>query len=308
MRTFAWILLPLSFAQLACAEESTSQPGSPPDAAGAATQPTPVGTYDGPALLKKLRADEVKPLVESIPGGQIDWTQGEVRAIGTGKLAGKQSRDFLMAQRAARILAIRNAVLMMSGIRAGPGGRFSVAEGQINVEAVVKDFKETSSDYDPKTETVTSTVAVPIYGVKGIVHLTGATVERPGKRLVWPAPRVEAPKCEMVVIDARGGAFQPCMFPQIVTEDGQTIFHAVDVRAERLAGRGMVVYASAEAKAALPDPAGVLTLKAKITGEKTSVSLVLEKESLERLTACPEARRTIVSGKVLILVAPPAPK
>jgi hypothetical protein len=69
MRTFAWILLPLSFAQLACAEESTSQPGSPPDAAGAATQPTPVGTYDGPALLKKLRADEVKPLVESIPGG-----------------------------------------------------------------------------------------------------------------------------------------------------------------------------------------------------------------------------------------------
>jgi len=270
-----------------------------------ATQPAAVAPPAAEGVLEILGKD-ARPLVEGVEGGEIDWTRGEVRAIGVGKMEGRGGADFAMAQRAARLAAARNAVLLMAGIPAGPGTRFSTVErGRITVDAIVRDFRETASDYDPKTATVTSTIAIPLYGASGVVRLIGVVPDKPAKRWNWPENKGGSPP-EWVVLDARGSKFQPCMFPQVATEAGEVIFHASDFSGDDPA-RGPALYAQAAPKAE-PVIKDALVIKVKSPGDKDASTLVLDKAALDALSARPSARETMKAGKTVIITgaSPPA--
>ncbi|HAU37601.1 MAG TPA: hypothetical protein DCX07_07765 [Phycisphaerales bacterium] len=192
-------------------------------------------------LADKL-GDAFQPCVEPVTGGEINWTRGELIAVGTGKAQGTSGQAVMMAKRAASLVAARNAILLMDGIRAGAGGGFrNVARGHIRVDAVLEDFRELSSTFDPRTRVATVRLAAPLYGARGVVELKGGLLTGDaGER----AERLDAARgdAEVIVIDARGVGLAPSMLPKILSADGKALFAPGDLPAEALAARPVALF------------------------------------------------------------------
>jgi hypothetical protein len=170
------------------------------------------------------------PMVQTIPGGEIDWTRGVVSAVGVGRaredLGGKRAAS--MAKRAAYIVAARNAALVLAGIRVGPGGRFkNVRNGWIRADVKLTNFRETEANYNPATRTATARIEMPLYGVSGAVSVLGLETDKPEKLWKWPETRKsEATDLEVILLDARDVTMKPTVLPRLETVDGQCVFDA----------------------------------------------------------------------------------
>ena len=272
--------------------ELSSRPASAPRPAAWTTTTNRSGV-----LVKGVKA-RFLPVTEPVAGGEIDWSTLTVYAVGSAKLRGDSSSEFLMAQHGARMVAARNAVLLLQGIRVGPDGRFAdVKEGQINVDAVVKDFQEVDSDYHPATRTVTSRLRLPIYGAKGLVRLRGLVTDKDSK--LWSRPNGQPLAVSMVFVDARGKSFKPCLMPKVVTASGQSIFTIEE--------RQTVAIVALDPKAPLADglPGDgryLLVTASQLTGEN---QLVVPVEQLRGIAAGDS-----LSGRIIIITDPagaPAP-
>ena len=99
-------------------------------------------------------------VVEEREGGYVDWACCRVVAVGAGHSRGDSASDIAMARRAARLVAARNALLLLDGIQAGPGEVFpGLRQGRINVDAVLENFQELVGDYDPRAHLATVRLA-----------------------------------------------------------------------------------------------------------------------------------------------------
>lgn len=306
LTTFACaLLLAVGLGQLAAQNPpAASAPASGP----AETATGPAAATQGTSWLAEiLKAHKIKPLLEPIPGGEIDWTNGVVYGVGIGKMRAMTSKELLMAQRAARLVALRNAVLLEAGIRTGPGGRFKdVREGQIDFEAIVNDFQEVQSDYDVKTNSAVSKVKIPLYGPKGLISLRGLGIGRAGKLWAWPSSAAPAAGTQVIIIDARGTTFSPCLLPELVTESGETVFGPSSPPRPDLSARAMAAYIGLDGAtpvtelrpSAAEGQAGdaIIVKPARATDRN---ELVLSQEELKKLEP---ARPSLDSGKVLIVV------
>jgi len=212
----------------------TTQPALPTSAP--ATTSTPAS-----AALDELGSD-YRPMVERFKGGQIDWTRGYVIGISTGKAGNDSGQQIDMAMRAARLAALRNAIIVMTGIRSGPGGEFpNLREGTIKLDAVVKNFEEVSSSYDSVSNTATVKMRMPIYGQSGVISITGVALAKVGEEL--PQRRMPCRlKHSRIIIDTRDSDFEPQALPQVVTKDGLLVFGASDFSAQQLAAGKTCVY------------------------------------------------------------------
>jgi hypothetical protein len=238
-------------------------------------------------------------LVEKLPAGEIDWTLGHVTVAGTGRAAGASAHDAAMAKRAARLDAGRNVALVLAGLRPGPGGRFTnLAAGRISVEAIVEEFEEISNTFDVQTRTAIAKLRAPLYGVKGVVRIAGPSLTGAASRWTWPASPAEGAANSLLVLDARGTKFRPCVFPRLVTGSGALVHDASDLAEDELAMRGMAIYASA-----LPEdrPGGVVVIRVDGAGG----TLKLDAGSESRLAATMGASALLTGGRVLILCDPP---
>ena len=250
--------------------------------------------------------------LESTQRGDIDWTNGEILARGVGKVVGSGAQAAAMGRRAARLAAAHNAVLLASGLRIDPAGRrFDIVAGKITVEGVLRDFEEAAVEYDPKLRTVTVTLRVPLYGIKGLVTKMGVVVSERQAKWSWShGDGTERPPHvlrDSVVIDARGTGFTPVMFPVLQTDGGKRIFDASDVRLKQLIARPMVIYAGTDKKLApVSQPAaGPLVIRPIRAKGKAKGILVLGETALSELAAHPECRELMRSGKLIVLAGPP---
>jgi len=278
-------------------------PGGPaPRTAPAAPSPE--------AMLKSLGRG-YQPCVEAARGGRIDWTRGEIISSGRAKVRGASARAVAMARRAARLIAARNAVLLISGLRVDPDGKFpDIRSGRISVEGVVRDFTQTGFEYDPIARTVTVTLCVPLYGADGVVRRIGVVTDRRASRWPWPEVRAPAERPGLIVIDARGTKFAPCLFPRLVARSGGRVFDSADVPGGMLPARAMAVYAvrrppsaKAATRPASAPAARALTIRASVSRGRSNGSLVIDDEQLRKLASHPEARRLMKAGKLVILTS-----
>jgi hypothetical protein len=220
-----------------------------------------------------------------------------------------------MAQRAARLGAGRNAVLLMGNISVGPDGRFvDVAKANIRVDAVLEDFEEISSAFDPKTQIVTVSLAVPLYGAHGVIHVLGANSAQPSTPATpsqnQDAKDAAAETVSVIVIDARGTAIKPCLLPQIVGgKPAGVIFTA---RESDLDNHPAAIYVTLPAVKAdnaegtfdaplqAPSPA-VLVLKAGDVDEKTPGAIVLNTQESAKLQMHPQWRQLLSAGRLIVI-------
>ncbi len=275
-----------------------------PAAANAASSPT--SRPGRAAWAIAALGGKCKPMVEAIPGGEIDWTNGIVYATGTGKLRSRSSQDVLMAERAARLDALRNGLLLLGGIRSGPGGQFqNVKDAKIDLDAVVKDFEEAGSDYDISTQTIISKMKLPLYGPRGVIRLTGAKMVVAGKtRPLAVAGGSPVP----LVIDARGSGFRPCVFPRVMDDSGQCIELPTGGAALVSNRPAAAVYLQTDAELPLtpaePDKSSQrLVFKAQKCSDKDAGSLVLSEA--DAATLCAFRQTVSLSEALVVLVDPP---
>ncbi len=267
-----------------------------------------------PMALVESLGEGYRPYVETHPTGQIDWTRGHILARGVGKVRGSGAQAVAMARRAARLVAGRNAVLLISGVAIDSDGRFpNIQRGRISVEGVLSDFEETSVDYDPLARTVTITLKVPLHGQRSVVKMIGPPAARRASRWSWPRPAAEKPpgaRVDVVVIDARSTKFTPVLFPRLQSPSGQGVLEAADLPRDQLLRRCLVVYAS---RLRPPGKAAPLAFKTAIRPlilrptrskgkDKVQGTLVLSDADLEKLSLQGEARQLMKAGKVVILV------
>lgn len=238
-------LLAAAFLVPAC--NQTPEDDFPPDMPMTAR---PAITYRDPRAAA-WRVIEVggdfRPLVQPVPGGTIEWTTGDVVVEGRGLARGTTPQDALLARRAARVVASRNALLAAAGIPIGPGGTSkNISEGSIRLDAVLRDFQEIRSDFDPATRTATSAVRLPMYGARGVVRLAGVVLRPCGATWNWPTPaaRPAEPAAGVIVLDVQGTSFQPVLLPRVVTTDGRCVFEAAELGEDQATWRPAVIYAT----------------------------------------------------------------
>ncbi|OQX62688.1 MAG: hypothetical protein B5M56_05710 [Desulfococcus sp. 4484_241] len=197
-------------------------------------------------------------LVQSMPNGSIDWSNGIIQAKGIGAppqaLYGKpQARP--MAIRAAQLDAYRNLLELVQGVRVSSTTLVKnyVTENDVimtRVDGLVKGAKTVKTEY-MSDGTVEVTLQMSINGDFARVILPpaiGVPEQPPAAIPQQPVPgEGEAPVAAPavytgLVVDARGLDAKPAMAPRILDEDGKEVYGSAHVSREYAIQQGMSGY------------------------------------------------------------------
>ena len=190
--------------------------------------------------------------VQNVGEGTINWTKGVIQGKGIGappeKYYGKPNAR-PMAIRAAKIVALRNILETVNGIRVDSTTvvkDFAVKSDTIRsqVEGMVKGAREVDVEY-LSDGTVEVIMEISMYGNFSQVLLPQAIMavpmETPGA-----SPGDTAPSSAVLtglVVDARGLGVRPAMAPKVLDESGQEVYGSAFVSREFAVQQGMSGYA-----------------------------------------------------------------
>ena len=184
-----------------------------------------------------------------VPAGAepVDWTLGTVQSHGqaTAPPAGGERAARRAAAVAASVHTARQQLLETLGQLRLTAERTiadtvqGTPEKQQALAGLVAEAEVIATRYLPQ-DTVESTVQLPVFGRLTTLFWpdTSTAAAAPGAS---PAGAVYTG----IIIDARGLAVHPALFPRLVDESGQTLYAPAQVDASIAAQRGYVVYASA---------------------------------------------------------------
>jgi hypothetical protein len=190
--------------------------------------------------------------VQHVGEGSINWTKGVIQGKGIGvppeKYYGKPNAR-PMAIRAAKIVALRNILEAVNGIRVDSNTvvkDFAVQSDTIRsqVEGMVRGAREIDVEY-MSDGTVEVIMEISMYGNFSQVLLPQAIMavpmETPGA-----VPGDAAPSSAVLtglVVDARGLGVRPAMAPKVLDESGQEVYGSAFVSREFAVQQGMSGYA-----------------------------------------------------------------
>ena len=191
---------------------------------------------DLPAIAAGFRAHVVNQ-----KGGGIDWTSGEIIADGIAKSRSDKPADHLAAERAASLVAARNALALANGIQFDASGRVgNLRNGEIKLNGVVKCQRVVGTTWDKTKKPAECHVElrVPLWGVTGVCTAFSASQRRVAmqhgsRRLVLVEAKADVSNA-VLVIDARGRKIDMCLFPAVVSEGGAVLYD-IATRADALA-------------------------------------------------------------------------
>lgn len=266
------------------------------------------------ALVSLATGVNLSPAKESISGGEINWTRGVVYALGSASARPDAAKPRAMAQRGAYLVAARNAALVLAGIPVGPGGRFkNIRNGRIHTDVKLKKFRELPGSYNPATRTAKARLEIPIYGISGVVEKLSLVTRPVASRWAWPRDMDvdELHQSDVIVIDARGLGFSPCLLPSLVTPDGKSVFEAGDISVADLLDRPIVRYAVLSRRVVIPAESSrkyrkkiyrSFTLRPIKIFPRRPGTIVLSRRDLVMLEKHADSQNLLKSGKVLIVL------
>lgn len=187
-----------------------------------------------PLLLPRVE----KPVTELLPGGAIDWTAQVVRARGTGVLdPGNPNRAQarLMAERAAVVVAQRNLLEMVKGVRVDSDTKvenFMTKYDVVysHVDGIVKGARPVGpAVYDSAAGTVEVELELPLYGAGGVEAAVAPVLPSPSAQpdvataTISPQVREFLRQYGGLVFDAGNSGLKPALFPKIYDDRGNLL-------------------------------------------------------------------------------------
>lgn len=204
-------------------------------------------------------------VIEEVGTGEIDWESGVIRVAGYGAppkgVPGALGR--LLAQRAAKADAYRNALEVIEGVRVRSETlvqNYMVVSDEIrlSMEGFIKGghFEQVSFDMENTCEII---LVLPLGGEKGLSSLLFNTVRQSPALptappvAILPKPAEPAGGYTGIVIDTRGLNIKPALYPQIFDVDGYLLYGPTMVSVDRADFSTMVAYSrSLEKGLAMP--------------------------------------------------------
>lgn len=259
-----------------------------------------------PARAQKDPASADDGVVQKLAHGEINWSAKTVTATGSGAANlkdGSVAKARLMAERAAKLEALRNIVETIQGIQV-TGTRnaadvMSNGEIKTRITGMVQGFRVVDTKYysDGSVDVI---VSMPIDDT-----LTNALIEKPKPGSTKPrkALSTEGPEgYSGLIINARGLGITPSMAPRVVDEAGKEVYGAELVNDKGLQQGGIASYAKNEEKAAERTGSKALVVKALRLADKTKTDLVIANGDADKLRDPKSNLSFLADGKVVILV------
>jgi len=192
---------------------------------------SPAGAQDTPEDGVIVLTGGFRDHLEPAKGGRIDWANGHILAEGVGRATGRSDQEQLMAQRAAEMIAARNALAMAKGIQIDSTGRVAgLRDGAVRIQGVIRGHKIVETRWLPNADPPQCkvTLRVPLWGVGGIASLFWPEQRARLRRSMVPRvglTREQAAVSDLVlVLDTRGHDASPCLFPEIVDTSGRVLY------------------------------------------------------------------------------------
>ncbi len=209
---------------------------APSEDTGPFVPPSPVGPIASPGAV-----------AEQMPGGAIDWSGKVVRARGTGVLDPgnpNKAQARLMAERAATVVAQRNLLEIIKGVRVDSETRVSnyMTDYDViysSVEGVVKGARQRGpAKYDESAGTVEVELEVAMYGDSSVssalAPVVGGGAGEFSAASVSPQVREFLSQYSGILLDAAASGLKPAMYPKIYDSNGNLLLDTRDY----LAGAG----------------------------------------------------------------------
>jgi hypothetical protein len=239
-------------------------------------------------------------VVQKVGHGEINWSKKVVTATGSGAANMKDNvaQARLMAERAAKLDALRNIVETIQGIQV-TGSRsandiMSNGEVKSRISGMAQGFKVVDTKYysDGSVDVI---VQMPIDE-----NLTNALVERPKKQ--HKVNEAGAASFTGLVINARGLGLTPSMAPRVVDESGKEVYGTEVVSDKGLKQGGIVGYAKQDDQAKDRTGDKPMVVKALRLADKSKTDVVIANGDADKLRD-PNSNLSFLSdGKVVILV------
>jgi len=250
--------------------------------------------------------------VETTSGssGKIDWSTGVITAVGIGAPPAQPANAAqarAMAERAAQVVAYRNLLEAIKGVRVDSTTtveNFMVTSDVIKTEvsgiiqgATVMDKKYMSDG------SVEVTVGMKLTGALADALIPKTPPTQP-TGFGAPAPAVAGQLYTGLIIDARGLGVRPAMAPKIVNEEGKEVYGSAWINRDWAVREGMVGYqkdpAAAQSNPRVTDKP--LMVKAlKVSGD-ARVDLVISNADGSTLHGAGQNMSFLEKCRVVILV------
>ncbi len=246
-------------------------------------------------------------VVQKLAHGEINWSKKTVTATGSGAATltnGNVAQARLMAERAAKLDALRNILETIQGIQVtgtrNAGDIMSNGEVKSKISGMAQGFKVVDTKYysDGSVDVI---VQMPIDE-----NLTNALVEKPKAATAAKAPRklnTEGPESfSGLVINARGLGVTPSMAPRVVDESGKEVYGAEVVSEKGLQQGGIASYAKNDNQAKERTGTKPMVIKALRLADKSKTDVVVANGDADKLRDPNTNLSFLADGKVVILV------
>ena len=279
---------------------------APPAAETPLEPPAPLGPIVAPGQVR-----------EFVPGGAIDWSGRTVLARGAGVLdPGNSNRDLArqMAQRAATVVAQRNLLEIVKGIRVDSDTRVQglMAEHDSvyqRIEAVVKVARQRSSArFDSLGGTVEVELECDLYGEAGVEGallpspVAGPPAGNVGAGGLSNRAREFLRQYSAVVLDAGSTGLKPSLFPKLYDDSGALLLDPREL-ADADATRACAVQyvGTLDQVQARPDFGQPLVLRVREVRGKLGTDIVLARGDADQLRRMGDGLAFLIgTGRVIV--------
>jgi len=268
-------------------------------------------------------AGSIRDVVEpSGTSGKVDWTTGVVTAVGIGAppvQSANPAQARAMAERAAQVVAYRNLLEAVKGVRVDSATtveNFIVTSDVIKTQvngiiqgATIMDKKYMSDG------SVEVTVGMKLTGALADALLPKGTITPQAGLSGIPIPGTTAPEQPAapakngiaytgLIVDARGLGVRPAMAPKILNEEGKEGYGSAWINRDWAVKEGMVGYlkdpAAAQANPRVTDKP--LLVKAVRAAGDSRVDMVISNADATALHGASQNLSMLEKCRVIVLV------
>lgn len=267
----------------------------------------------------------------SLNKGEVDWSQGVIKVIGYGAPPKGKTEPVtkLLAQRAAKADAYRNAAEVIKGVRVNSTTKvkdYVVTSDKIStqVSGLIKNGRFEDVKYN-SDGTCKVKLVLPLAGQKGLSSFfEEVAVEESSSHPVATEERYSEKETKTesetketekvikkeeytgVVIDTRGLNVIPALYPQIFDSDGYLLYGPTLVKADNASNLTMVAYSRSLEKALKMERIGDNPLQIKATStvkndNQKTTDIILNKENAKAFLKS-DRQNNIVDKKSIVFV------